>query len=689
MDAEKGNILVMFNGGRQFIIPIYQRLYSWEKEQWKRLWDDIIKMQKNGKDNHFVGSIVSIADKISITGIQKYMIIDGQQRITTLTLILIALRDYAIKNPGESNIKPDIINDLFLTNIHQNGDDKYKLLLTEEDKQILISLIEKRPIPQDTVSKLLNSYNYFYEQIEKKEILPESVYESTSKLLIVSITLDRENDDPQAIFESLNSTGKELSASDLIRNYVLMGMKKEAQYSLYKNQWRPMELLFGHKSQEITMDWFFRDYLTMKSNKIPKIGNIYEEFKRWKINCDFKDNVSLCEDLYDYAKIYSNIVFAESSDSKLTSLYKQIKTLRMDVVIPFLLTVIHDNSLGILPYEDMIETIELCISYVLRRSICEIPTNSLNKTFATLASEIDKNDYVNSIKAIFLKKDSYRRFPDNKEFMDAFITKEIYKARNRNYVLDRLENFDNKSPVIIDKLTIEHVMPQNNNLSEEWKDELGEEWETVHDTYLHTIGNLTLTGYNSEMSDRPFFEKMTMPGGFKQTAVRLNQTIINQKTWNKNTIVVRATILAEKALSIWAYPSLSKEKVEQYISTKKKYDKVNYSLESYNLNEYTSFLFEKLDLRIMNLSSEVNKEFKKYYIAYKFETNFADIVFQSKGLRISVNMKFSAVNDPKLLCKDITDIGRWGNGDVEVYFENIDQLDDVMDIIKQSYDSQL
>ena len=294
MDARKGNIYEILNGNRQFLIPVYQRYYSWDVEQCKRLWNDIVEMQKRGKEGHFVGSIVNIAEQAMPTGVQKYMIIDGQQRITTLSLLLIALRDYAVKNPGDTTINARRIDNMLLKNEYEIGDERYKLLLTETDRDILKCLVEEKPISDDTRSKLLDNYRFFASKIADKELLPAEIYESIGKLQIVNITLDRLVDDAQAIFESLNSTGKELSESDLIRNYVLMGLEPAEQTYVYEHLWRPMELLFVYEAQGLVMDKFFRDYLTMKTTRIPKQNRIYEEFKLYHLNCEFGTVRELC-----------------------------------------------------------------------------------------------------------------------------------------------------------------------------------------------------------------------------------------------------------------------------------------------------------------------------------------------------------------------------------------------------------
>lgn len=686
MDARKGNIYEILNGNRQFLIPVYQRFYSWGIDQCKRLWNDIVEMQRKGKAGHFVGSIVNIAEQAMPTGVQKYMIIDGQQRMTTLTLLLLALRDYAIKNPSDTTINARRIDNMLLKNEYESGDERYKLLLTETDRDILISLVEEKPISESIRSRLIENYNFFANKLADKEIQPAEVYESIGKLQIVNITLDRAVDDAQAIFESLNSTGKELSESDLIRNYVLMGLEPSEQTYVYEHLWRPMEQLFIYETQGTVMDAFFRHYLTMKLSRIPKQGRVYEEFKLYHLNCEFGTIRELCQDLLEYAKYYTNIVFKRNSDTDLKKLYEDIIDLRMEVSYPFLLKIHHDCREGLITSDELKEILRLCISYVLRRAICEIPTNSMNKTFATLKNYIRPDDYLNSVKAFFVMQDTYKEFPDNEKFEGAFENRDIYNMRARNYILSRLENFDNKAPIIIENYTIEHIMPQNKNLSLEWQADLGAEWQDVQKKYLHTIGNLTLTAYNSEMSDRPFLEKMDMPGGFKESALRLNKYVVLQNRWNQKHIQERAKELAKKAESIWPYPTLTVAELAPYQVEEKTVQK--YSLETYDVNVFTRILYESLDKRIMNLSPAVKKEYKKLYVAYKLDTNFVDIVFQKQRLRISINMKFSEINDPNGICKDITGIGRWGNGDVELFMEHQDELDQIMEIVKQSFDAQ-
>lgn len=685
MDAQKGNIFEILNGTRQFIIPVYQRLYSWGMPQCERLWDDIVAMEKLNKQGHFVGSIVNIAEKAMPTGVQKFMIIDGQQRITTLILMLIALRDVAIQNNDES-INPIKIENMLLKNQYEEGLDRYKLLLTENDRDILIDLIESRPPAKDKRSRLIDSYNFFMKKIASKELALDKVYESIGKLQIVNVTLDRIDDDAQAIFESLNSTGKELSESDLIRNFILMGLDTREQTYIYENYWRPLENLFADNFDESLMDSFFRDYLTMKLSRIPSKRNVYEEFKNFYRSSTY-DIRGLAENLLTHAGFYTNIIFASHEDIEIKRLYKDIVDLRMEVSYPFLLHINQDLEDQKISKDEFKEILRLCISYVLRRSVVGIPTNSLNKTFATMYNYINHDDYLNSVKAFFILQESYKEFPKKLEFTKALATKDLYNTRNRNYILKSLENHDNKSPVIIENCTIEHIMPQNKNLSPEWKEDLGPNWKIIQENYLHTLGNLTLTAYNSEMSDLPFKRKMEMKGGFKESAFRLNRDILGLDSWDEEAIKKRANNLAQLAVKVWPYPELTDEELNPYV--KEEIDKKEYSLENYNLSERAQYLYDLIDRRILNLSTDVFKVYNKYYIAYKLDTNFVDIVVYKTKLNLTLNMKFDEIVDPRNICRDITGLGKWGNGDVLVDYTEESDLDYIMELVKQSFNKQL
>ncbi|MEG2185100.1 MAG: DUF262 and DUF1524 domain-containing protein [Cloacibacillus sp.] len=684
MNAFKSSIYRYLGGTCQYLIPLYQRTYSWEREQCARLWNDIVNLHNTLREGHFIGSIVRI-DEDSAAGSTRAMIIDGQQRLTTLTLLLVALRDYAKDNP-DCAVNPDKITDTLLLNKYETGNAKYKLLLTQSDKEILINKLEGAPLSINSKSRVIDNYAFFAGQIAKLEISPSDLYDTIGKLQIVDIVLDRQYDDPQAIFESLNSTGMDLKDSDLIRNHLLMGLDSDTQANVYNTVWRPTEQLFRDEHQSELLDNFFRDYLTMELGRIPKKNEVYKEFRTYHTDSGLTIR-ELCVHIHSYAKHYTDMYFVTSGDTVLKSLYGDMKAIRMEVAYPFLLKVLGDYEKFLITIDELREIVRLCVSYVMRRAVCDVPTNSLNKTFATMKNALKTTDYLNSVKAFFILLDTYKEFPNDRRFIDTFLTRDIYHMARCGYILGRLENYENKSVVILDNLTIEHIIPQNPHLSADWEYALGDDWEEVQKKYLHTIGNLTLTAYNSEMSDSPFADKQAMDGGFRQSALRLNKYVVAQTSWGENQINERAAQLGDIAKKVWPYPMLTEAELTQY---RKQDDSTTaYTLESYQyLNAFNRMLFQKLNIRILNLSTYVKREFKKLYIAYKADTNFVDVVIQSARLRLAINMKYADVVDPKRICKDVTGIGKWGNGDVEVGLDSLDMLDDVMAIIDQAFRQQ-
>ena len=690
MDIDKGSIYQLLNGQYQYIIPVYQRKYSWLAEvQCARLWKDIVNMVKQHKQHHFVGSIVSVAEKYSLMGVQKRLIIDGQQRMTTLSILMIALRDYLVEQGAGEEVEENI--NMVLKNPSRKGDDAYKMLLTDTDRDIMIKLVDKLPIGEDEDSKIYTNYLYFKQKVAEGILTPDEVYESISKLDIVGIVLDRaQGDDPQLIFESLNSTGMDLSKSDLIRNYILMGLDNDEQKRIYNNYWKPFEKNFPTQDGTDRMDRFFRDYLTMKKGVFIKFDTIYDVFKDYAENSEFSKQEELAEDIMMYGDLYTNITSEDKklplSQQALKPIFKEIRILRMEVVYPFLLKVYHDYSKEMISLDEFVRILKLTIAYVVRRTVCEIPTNSMNKTFTTLKNEIRPDDYLNSVEAAFFYLDTYKRFPDDKEFKECLCKRNMYSIRISNYMYVKMENEGNKETIPYEGYTIEHILPQNKNMRKEWKDALGENYEEIQAQYINNLGNLTLTRYNSEMGDKPFSEKLEV---YKESAMHmLNKYVVQQTTWNKKTIEERASRLAECACKAWVYPSMSEEVKTKYQKTEEPVQKC-YDLSQYDFNNgLVEILYQKLHEAILQVEPKAKVEYKKLYIAYKLKTNFVDIVVQKSRLRLSINLDFDEVYDPSGICRDVTDLGRWGNGDVEIGFDSLSMLDSVIEIIKQAIEKQ-
>jgi predicted transport protein len=389
------------------------------------------------------------------------------------------------------------------------------------------------------------------------------------------------------------------------------------------------------------------------------------------------------------------------TDGDLKLAFHDLRDLKVDVAYPFLLELYHDYATGLLPVEDFVsrtdlpladfvEVVRLVEAYVFRRAVCSIPTNSMNKTFATFTKDLNKERYLESIKAHLLLLPSYRRFPSDDQFSRGLQTRDLYNfGTRRTYWLRRLENHGRKERVPVDEYTIEHILPQNEDLSTSWRTALGSEWARVQKTWLHTLGNLTLTGYNSEYSDHSFKEKRDMEGGFKSSPLKLNAGLGQIDQWNEDAIKIRAARLADMALGVWAAPRLAPALLANY---QPKSDAAAF----YTINDHPHLItgglqgvFEAFRKEVLALDPCITEEFLKLYVAYKAETNFVDVVPQAKRLRLTLNMKFADVNDPKKLCEDVTGVGRWGNGDVLVGLSSIEELPYIMGLVRQSFERQM
>ncbi|GHP37674.1 hypothetical protein JP0040_13740 [Helicobacter pylori] len=673
MEAEATPLLkfIKDNQKNQLVIPIYQRVYSWEKEQCKELWDDIIKIGGNDKmDGHFIGSILYVLNGFKHSD-NALLIIDGQQRLTTITLLLTALRDHWSDKRKE-------IEDHYLINNDKDGDKKFRLILSDSDKDTLLSLIDKdRRKPSKPSSKIVENFKLFGEWISKNTGKLETIFKGLDKLMIVKIALKEGKYNPQLIFENMNSKGMELIQTDLIRNYIIMETEIEKQEGFYNKYWRAMEEEF--KQNEKLFNQFVRHYLTIKTREVPNINKVYVALKdyRQKEGIGIED---LLKDLQKYCGYFCQIVFKKEDDKDLNKALGFLVDLEMDVIYPLLLELYSDYSDGVLSKDDFIPSIALIESYICRRAVCGLGTNSLNKVFPSFTKHIQKDEYFKSLKAHFGSLTEKQRFPNNDEFKDCFITIDFYKFKKNKYFFERLENFNRKERVYTHEYTTEHIMPQK--LTEELKKDLGQDHERIHTQYLHTIGNLTLTGYNSEYSNKSFQEK-----SFKDSLLRLNQGLRNLESFGEEEIKKRANDLADLALKIWTYPKLDAETLEKY---KPKKEKKVYDLNSYNFGSHSRELFDILSKGIKALDKRIIENFNQDYISYKFSKNFVDIVpLKNGGLKLYLNMKFNELQDEKNLARDMTNKGHLGNGDIEVKLEEKENIPYCLGLIKQALEKQM
>lgn len=565
---------------KRFIIPVYQRNYDWKIENCKQLYDDLIQVIKNNSKTHFFGSIVSVYEPSGRN--TEFLIIDGQQRLTTMSLLFLALynllEEKIIISEDES-LKDQIYED-FLVDKYQPQEKRMKLKPIKNDQKAFSKLFNSK---DDYIkdSNLTINYSYFYERIQKQEITIDELFDAICRLEIINITLNNE-DNPQLIFESLNSTGLDLSEGDKIRNYILMGLPKQKQDEYYEKYWNCIE-----KCTKYDVSSFIRDYLSVKQLVIPSQKKVYINFKKYVEDSSLKI-IEILEDLLSYAKRYNILLCGKTSSKELNSCINRLNRLETTVTRPFFLEVLRLYDENQINLNEVAEAFSITESYLFRRTICDLPTNALNKIFLLLNREIMRYDgtdsnYIEKLKFALLSKKDRARFPNDDDFSLMFTEKLIYQMNSKNkiYILERLENFGTLEDKDIyrhydeGEYSIEHIMPQH--LTPAWIKELGDSYEEIHDTWLHRIANLTLTAYNSKYSNSTFVEKKTMKNGFEDSGIRLNTYVSKKDKWTLAELRDRNDYLLKRALDIWAFPSTNYKPQEK-------------QLDSYTLDDEASFL---------------------------------------------------------------------------------------------------
>lgn len=582
MKGSEARMTVFMEGAdKRFVIPVYQRKYDWRYENCRQLYDDLKKIVKDGRESHFFGSIVSAVvpngNKI------EYHIIDGQQRLTTVSLLLLAIRNLI----AQGKVKPvedkldEQISQRFLISPWANAGDKIKLRPAKSDREALIKLFGDEK-DYDCSSNLTINYQFFYDMVIKEEVAVEDLYAAIGKLEIISITLDK-GDNAQIIFESLNATGLALSEGDKIRNYILMGLTAQEQTKYYDTYWEKIE-----KCTDNNVSDFIRDYLSIKQKIISARGTIYKAFKNYAVSLPID---VLLTDLLRYARFFEKLLTCKSGlkEKKLDASLYRLMRLGIVVTRPFFMEVFSLHQEKELSTDDVLKIFLITENYLFRRNICEVPTNSLNKIFLNLNNEIrcynhKADDYVSKFIYILLSKKWNHRFPDDNEFKASLAEKQVYWMRGnyKGYLFERLENYGTVETKDIYKYldegiyTIDHIMPQKLTLA--WCDSLGEDAEEIHETWLHRLANLTLTGYNKSLGNKTFVEKRDMKeGGYKSSDLRMNQKIAAKQTWGLAELKERNDEMLELAMEIWKYP------ITNFTPSRKAYDSCTLDDETFDL----------------------------------------------------------------------------------------------------------
>ena len=627
MEARKIKLLEFIgNGKKTFNIPVYQRNYDWKEEQCRKLFEDIQNIVKSDYEiEHFLGTVVFVSSK-SEMNFNEYVLIDGQQRITSIMLLLKVLHEKVT----DENDKEEIWEEYLINKRAPEENLRIRLKPVESDGMPYKKLIEENDI--SLTSNVCKNYRLFEKLIQESNYSAEEIYKALGKIELVYIQLEKgkKSENPQMIFESLNSTGLSLTQGDLIRNYLLMNHEYEKQKMLYKNFWLEIEKRITNEK----ISDFVRDYLTMKNGSISNKDKVYDDFKKYiKQNNENMDEEGILEELKTYSEYYSWFLNGNSPNNKINEKLSEFRYLRNTTVYPLILSVFEDTySYKNINENELFDILNLLISYIFRRSVCGYTTNSLNKVFASIVVLLKSKDIYKQIEKGLMNKS----FPGDEEFRAEFIKCNFYKKGTEfcKYTLKLLETFENKEQTDMENITIEHIMPQT--LNSEWRIELGSKFEQIHSEYINTIGNLTLTGYNPELSNKNFELKKRY---YEESNIKMSREIANYDKWKDTEIKDRAEQLFEKAKRIWKLPQGYDNKNidnleygKNYLLgsniniTGKKPSKLIISSKEYSIKSWKE-LIEKLCLELYELEPRILRE-----LIYNpsFKGKEKDIVTQNK-----------------------------------------------------------
>ena len=628
----KANELPIFNflqaPNVQFVIPVYQRNYDWTIKECGDLVNDIIAVEKEKRGTHFIGSIVFIHEgTYSTSEVKELVIIDGQQRLTTLNIIYVALYRYA----KENNLvqEAERLYNMFLTNQYvQKESSKLKLKQTDNNSLAFRAIMNGAESEFHGYSNVIENFNFFRRIILEETF--DDILNGLNRLIFVEISLERDKDDPQRIFESLNSTGLDLSQSDLIRNFILMDLEPKNQQRIFEQIWNPIE----ENARDLTLQKsmvsdYLRDYLTLRNKKIPNKNKVYQEFKKLYPNKKEDAYYEELENIKALSKHYKKLINPSTiSDNDLKLELEYISRLEINVAFPFLLQVFEDNAIGIIDNDELIKILKLIQSYTWRRFVVGLPTSALNKIFMTLYSEVDNEDYYNSIALALIKKKGSGKFPTNEDLKSSLKDKDLYniQPKNRNYMFEKLENFNNREFVNTtnENITIEHIFPRNPD--EDWNSTLApEDYFEFKEKRLNTIANLTLSGNNGMLSNKSFPAKKGMnkdggEQGYLYSRLWLNSYLKEINEWNIEDYYKRFDIIYNRFLKIWEYPDIIipelEDSVEQNI----------FDAESPTFKKLEYFIFEDTRVEFEHIAQMY------FYVITKLYERNTQLLLNSKDI---------------------------------------------------------
>ena len=561
MEANKHRFAELVGGSAQFVIPVFQRDYNWAEEQCEQLWDDVERVGRTDGGDHFFGPVVYISTRGSGAAFTRWLLIDGQQRMTTVSLLMAALRDH-LKERSSSGTPASAakIEHDFLINTFEDKGQHRKLVLRDRDDRTLRWLVDdaEEPAVGAKSANVVQNYQFFRKKLKGSADL-DIVLAGVGRLAVVDVRLEQGTDDPQQMFESLNSTGLDLTQGDLVRNYVLMGLEESEQTRLYRQFWQKIERLYTGSAAQL--DNFLRDFVALdrRAQKQGRIDQVYATFR-----LEFEDRKAdpeqletLLKRMARYARYHAAFVMGTREFPEVADHLGRVRALATTPAI-LVMRLLRAYEMESMTTADLRAALDLVESYLVRRDVCGLQTRSYWQQFSRLAYALAVDDVLGSlaVNLHWLGNTNYA-FPTDGEFRHALEDEELCGRQICRTLLDRLENGRSKETTNTSGYTIEHIMPQNESLHPKWRKMLGAGWKETQERWLHRLGNLTLTAYNETYSDRPFEDEKSIQNGFNDSPLRLNHYVAKQDRWTSEEMRARGALLAERALTIWHRPAVS------------------------------------------------------------------------------------------------------------------------------------
>lgn len=675
MQAHESHLRDLLAGNHQFNVPIYQRTYDWDKEHCKQLYDDIIHAGLIDSDStHFLGAIIYYTPRQAIANISHHQLIDGQQRITTFMLLLAALK----RELNDQISQQTLINQILYNTVESRDSDGYlKMKLSQDDNDAFEEILKNGHTARS--GNIRTNYEYFCKWISQSQ--PSNnfdvIWKGVQKLSIVHIVTN-DQDNAQRIFESMNSTGLDLSTTDLVQNHLLMQFDLEQQKKVYNDHWHPLEVIFADDRDNF--DSYLHCYLTMKQKQSIIKKKLYRKFKEYSK----QHTTDILPDLHQYAKHYACLLYPKeypSSSKKLNKLIKHICDQNTDVVHPLLLKILSDYENKLISEDVAIELFAFIDSYLLRCAVAGTAKN-LNKAIPVIMSKLDENNYADSIKGAVLERTGRDRFPTDSAFKRSLVDKEFYqKDRVTRYILERLtEKHQGTGTLNLSDYEIEHIMPQT--LSDEWKNILGKEYEEIHNSCLRKIGNLTLTEDNQSLANNSFTEKQKI---YAKSAAKITVTLHTYYSqWTEDEISNRTNRLAEDAVKVWKYPEGHSP---GHQSEKEDEELEQDHLDSTNVAALWFELKQEVSAQIPNAVFKMQRAYGNFKI-FNSASGKYHLICSIKALKCKIYVVYNTRLSDGIIgvsdfVDDVSNVGHLGTGDLRSKIYSDDDIPKAVDLINK------